>query len=243
MLSMLPVQKLAFIFSVTFLLSSCSSMRVSCNDPCDGYNFIWSSKVDCEFKQKVHSISKSLWPNDAHAMSNNLMAIIALESAGTFSTGVPNARNSGATGLIQIMPRTYTHLTGKKPQIEHVDYWGTGKKYKRVKQLAHMSDIEYLNLVKQYFRPLKGKEVDFVDLYLQVLLPASAGKPDHAVFANSYKKLSFSNESRYVKNIRVKQYQSNDGFDINGDGRTMKSEIAQKIEKYKRNGRDNMCRA
>lgn len=240
--------KIFLLVITTSLLSSCSWLRMSpkCSEPCAGYNFIWSGKVDCRFKKKVYSVAKDLWPDNAYEMSNNLMAIMALESGGTFKTGVPNARNSGGTGLIQIMPSTYRHLTGKAPRMEYVDFWGTGKRYKRVSQLARMSEVQYLNLVKKYFRSLKGKDVEFVDLYLKVLLPVSAGKPNHAVFASSYSKLSrhggFKNESARIKRIRVNNYQSNNGLDINGDGRIMKSEIARKIYKFKRNGRRNMCR-
>ena len=46
-------------------------------------------------------------------MANNLMAVFAWESGGTFKADVPNRKNSGATGLIQFMPETAKELLKK----------------------------------------------------------------------------------------------------------------------------------
>lgn len=203
---------------------------------CQKLNLIWGSKVSCEFRKKIVEIAKDLWPENYSKMSDYLMAIIAWESGGMFKSDAPNRKNSGATGLIQIMPATYEYLTGEKPKIVYVDYWGTGKPVKQIKQLADMTEIEYLDLVKKYFESLKGKKLEFVDLYLKVLLPVSSGKSEHVVFASSKDKLSLENEPERIKDIRVSKYAGNSGLDINKDGKIYKSEIAKKVQKYVSNG-------
>src|SRR5690606_37914734 len=64
-------------------------------------SLIFGSKVTKEFRITIIEISKNL-----EADPNDLMAIIAFESAETFSSSIKNAAGSGATGLIQFMPST-----------------------------------------------------------------------------------------------------------------------------------------
>lgn len=154
----------------------------------------------------------------------------------------PNQANSGGTGLIQIMPSTYRGLAKQmglkntEPTIEYVhNYWKNGKRLQRIKQLAQMSEIEQLDWVKQYFMPHKGKKLEFIDFYLQVLFPVSSGLPEHVVFASSLNKLDRMQESQDLKQQRVNAFAKNN-MDKNGDGRVMKSEIEQSIEHYLTDG-------
>lgn len=90
------------------------------------------------------------------------------------------------------MPSTAIGLLGKQPTIEIVKNY-FGKKYnkktkqkedwylKRVKEFADMTAVEQLDYVKKYFEPFRGKTVEFVDFYLQVLFPVSSQKEDHIV--------------------------------------------------------------
>ena len=203
---------------------------------CKDYDLIWGNKVSCEFRKKVVEIAKELWPNDYLNMANNLMAVFAWESGETFKAGVPNQANSGGTGLIQFMPETAAILLNKEITIEYTsDFWG--KRLKRVKEFAEMSEIKQLDYVKRYFEPLKNKKVEFVDFYLQVLFPASSLKEDHIVFANSLDKITTRlNESEKLRNLRVRAYSQNSGLDSNSDGKVWKSEIQTKVQKYVTDG-------
>ena len=206
---------------------------------CQTYKLIWGThkNVTCEFRKKVVEISKDLWPDHYLEMANKLMAVFAWESGGTFKADAPNQSNSGGTGLIQIMPKTYRSLTKNKPIMENVvNYWGNRKTLKRVKQLADMTEIQQLDLVKKYFEPLRGKRPEFIDFYLQVLFPASSGLPEHVVFAKYDYLLDRPNESKDLKDKRVGAFAKNN-MDTNGDNRVMKSEIAQKVEHYLTDGK------
>ncbi|MGA8883994.1 MAG: LysM peptidoglycan-binding domain-containing protein [Acinetobacter sp.] len=211
---------------------------------CKDYDLIWSGKVDCLFRKKVVEIAKELWgENDKIEKANMLMAVFSWESGGTFATDVPNMRNSGGTGLIQIMPDTYKSLTKNNPTLIK-----TSKYYNQsltiIKELATMTQLQYLEIVKRYFFPLKGENVEFVDFYLQVLYPASSGKNEHSVFAKNVSLLDVNDH----KVERVNKFDRNnmDGFyldkqgrlqkDGKKDGRVMKSEIAAAIESYRSDG-------
>ncbi|SHL09882.1 N-acetylmuramoyl-L-alanine amidase, partial [Chryseobacterium polytrichastri] len=207
-------------------------------------DLIWGAKVSCEFRKKVVEICKDLWGESRKMeMANNLMAVFAWESAGTFKPDAPNQTNSGGTGLIQFMPTTAKALLGKEVTVETVkNYYG--KKYnketkkkedwnlKRVKEFADMTAIQQLDYVKKHFEPLRGKNVEFIDFYLQVLFPASSGLPEHVVFADSLQKLDRPFESEKLRKKRVSAYTNNKGMDIVKDGKLMKSEIKTSVQKY-----------
>ncbi|MCS3532784.1 peptidoglycan recognition family protein [Chryseobacterium sp. JUb7] len=212
---------------------------------CKKYDLIWGNKVSCEFRKKVVEICADLWgEQDKIRMANNLMAVFQWESGGTFKADAPNQANSGGTGLIQFMPNTASKLLGKEITIEVVkNYYG--KKYnkktkqkedwnlKRVKEFAEMTSIKQLDYVKKYFEPLRGKIVDFIDFYLQVLFPASSLQEEHIVFASSLNKLTTRiSEPEKTKSLRVNAYSSNRGLDINNDGEIWKSEIKTKVQVY-----------
>lgn len=92
-------------------------------------SLIWGSAVSCDFRKKLIEICADLWGEEKKVfMANNLMAVFAWESGGTFKTNVPNMGNSGGTGLIQFMPKTAKSLLGKDIDIEYVkNYWGKEK--------------------------------------------------------------------------------------------------------------------
>nr|WP_303649284.1 M23 family metallopeptidase [Chryseobacterium edaphi] len=96
-----------------------------------------------------------------------------------------------------------------------------------------MTAVDQLDYVKKYFEPLRGKSVEFVDFYLQVLFPASSQKEDHIVFASSLDKLTTrTSESDKLRNLRVNAYSQNKGLDNNNDGKVWKSEIKTKVQVY-----------
>lgn len=118
----------------------------------------WGSKVSPVFKERVIWIG-----NDLGFDPNLLMDCMAFESAETFRADIRNAAGSGATGLIQFMPRTATSL-------------GTS-----VDELAKMAPEDQLNYVWKYFRPYAGKIKTLDDMYMAILWPRAVGKPDDFV--------------------------------------------------------------
>ncbi len=203
---------------------------------CKAHDLIWGKKFNCDERLKVIEICQKLWPNNYLETANNLMAVFAWESGEKFETGAPNQKNSGGTGLIQIVPDTYKDLTGKDPIFENVyNYWGHGKTLRRIKQLADMTVLEYLDIVEKYFKPVKNKDLEFIDFYLQVLFPASSGLPEHVVFAKNYGDLDLPNENTERKKLRVEKF-SNNNMDKNGDDIVMKSEIAKSIKHFLTDG-------
>lgn len=91
-----------------------------------------------------------------------LVAVMHFETGGTFSPNIRNAAGSGATGLIQFMPRTAASL-------------GT-----TTDALAQMSRSQQMRYVERYFDQwgsrLQGGDID--DLYMAVLWPKAIGRPD-----------------------------------------------------------------
>jgi hypothetical protein len=104
------------------------------------------------FKEKVKQIAA-----DLETDPNFLMAIMSFETGHTFS---PKKKNplSGATGLIQFMPKTASGL-------------GTS-----IQKLEKMTAEEQLDVVAQYFKPFKGKMTTLEDAYMAVLFPKAIGK-------------------------------------------------------------------
>lgn len=122
----------------------------------------WGACVNAEFRHKARDISSRLGIDPSH-----LMAVIAFESAETFSPSIRNAAGSGATGLIQFMPSTAQAL-------------GTS-----VEALASMSAVEQLNYVERYFQPYRGRMSGLADVYMAVLWPDAIGRPEGHALWNS----------------------------------------------------------
>ena len=206
---------------------------------CEQYNLIWGNKVSCKFRKKVVAIAKELWPNDFKNMANNLMAVFAWETGETFKPDVPNRAGSGATGLIQFMPDKVETYFGHKATMETVPNYFNSKDAKlhnlpRSKEFAQMKAEDQLDYVKKYFEDQKGKKLDFVDFYLQVLFPVSSGKPAHIVFGTEkYRdEIGLPTDSDSVKQKRIDKYAKNSGMDINKDGKLYKSEIALSVQPF-----------
>lgn len=129
--------------------------NVSNGDPA----LCWGGKVSRVFRDRVRWMADELGLPSASG-ADDLMACMAWESNETFSPSVKNMAGSGATGLIQFMPKTAIGL-------------GT-----TVDALALMSAEDQLNYVYKYFEPFKGRLKNLGDLYMAILWPAGVGKPD-----------------------------------------------------------------
>jgi len=117
----------------------------------------WGAKVSPLFRERVAAIALRLSVDP-----NWLMAAMAFETGNRFSPDVVNAR-SGATGLIQFMPRTAIGL-GTTTEL-----------------LAKMTAVEQLGKVDEYLLPFAGSMRSLDDLYMAILWPAAVGKPDDYV--------------------------------------------------------------
>ena len=120
----------------------------------------FGNSVSPEFRSKVRAICRGFGWSDEHA--SWLMACMAFESAGTFSPSIKNAAGSGATGLIQFMPKTAIGL-------------GT-----TVDKLAAMDAVEQLDWVARYFKPYAKRVNSLSDMYMAILLPKAVGFDESA---------------------------------------------------------------
>lgn len=108
---------------------------------CNEYGLAWGNKVNCEFRKKVIKIANSLWPHDAKNMASQLMAVMHLESAGSFSPSIgtfirkklTDEANGGYVGLIQFGKGAASDLHVKRSV------------------LAKMSAIAQLDYVEKYY--------------------------------------------------------------------------------------------
>jgi hypothetical protein len=120
----------------------------------------WGRRVSEEFRRRMIDIAI-----DLDIPVDYLMACIAWESGRTFRPDMKNMAGSGATGLIQFMPKTARAL-------------GT-----TTESLAKMSAEDQLFYVHKYFAPYRGKLKTLEDVYMAILWPAAIGKPyDYVLF-------------------------------------------------------------
>ncbi|WP_411811289.1 M23 family metallopeptidase [Chryseobacterium scophthalmum] len=196
---------------------------------CKQYDLIWGghSNVSCEFRKKVVEISKR-----QNFDPNHLMAVMKVESAGTFSpskielkitgyrkNGKPireykplskeeilkkEENFSGAVGLIQFTPAAINQLNSA---------YG----YKLTKRkLALMSQLEQLSYVEKYIEFWKKEnniitKLTLADLYLVVFAPGKVNGSD-------------DNTTLYAKD--TKYYDANASVDTDGKNGITKKEIA-----------------
>lgn len=129
-----------------------------------------------------------------------LATVISFETAGTFSTNIPNAAGSGAFGLIQFMPSTARGILKTTTNEEAVRI-GKGMSFEE--QLKRM--------VIPYFKGRTMRNLN--DVYLQVFYPAAAGKSDSYVVGSDPSAV----------------YRQNKGFDKEGKGYITRSDITRTI--------------
>lgn len=108
---------------------------------CKEYDLAWGNKVNCEFRKKVIKIANNLWPKDAKNMASQLMAVMNLESAGSFSPSIgtftrknlTDEAKGGYVGLIQFGKGAASDLNVKRSA------------------LAKMTAIDQLDYVEKYY--------------------------------------------------------------------------------------------
>lgn len=99
------------------------------------------------------------------AISPEWLMIVMYAESGINETAVN--KTSGATGLIQFMPKTAIGL-------------GT-----TVAKLRMMTNVQQLYYVYKYFAPYAGKIASVTDLYKIVFFPAMIGKPSTWILSTS----------------------------------------------------------
>ena len=120
----------------------------------------WGKQVSPDFRRKAVAVAHRLGLDPS-----TLMAVIAFETGRRFHPATLN-RRSGATGLIQFMPKTAAAL-------------GTS-----TKALAAMSAERQLDFVEKYLKPYAGRMTDLPSAYMAVLWPVAVRKPlSHVLFA------------------------------------------------------------
>jgi hypothetical protein len=152
---------------------------------------------DEEFQAAVTDTAGRLGIPEEH-----LYAAMSFETGGTFNPAESNKMGSGATGLIQFMPRTAEGL-------------GTS-----TEELASMSRSRQMHYVEKYLSNKgigPGSSLD--DIYMAILFPAAVGK------SNDYVLFGQGAMSGYTG----RAYDQNRGLDKNGDGSITKKEAAQKV--------------
>jgi hypothetical protein len=117
----------------------------------------WGARVSPKFRRRVREICAALGCDP-----NHLMAVMAFESGETFSPSIRN-RLSGATGLIQFMPKTAQRL-------------GT-----TTDALAAMPAEQQLDYVSRYFSRYRGRLGTLEDVYMAVLWPRAVGAPNDTI--------------------------------------------------------------
>jgi hypothetical protein len=136
-------------------VSSASQQPVS-GQPTD-QKIAWGGVVSADFKARVSQICAGLGCDP-----NFLMAAMAFESVETFSPSIVNPI-SGATGLIQFMPKTAEGL-------------GT-----TTSALKMMTALGQLDFVQKYLQPFKNKMRSLSDVYMTILFPPGVGKTESFV--------------------------------------------------------------
>lgn len=128
------------------------------------------------------------------------------ETGGSFDPAQKNAAGSSGTGLIQFMAATAKGM-------------GTS-----TATLSGMTRLEQMKWVEKYFdqHASKIRGGDASDVYMSVLYPKAAGKPDDYVLFRK----------------GTKAYTQNAGLDKSGDGTVTKAEASAKVvalvDKYRK---------
>jgi murein DD-endopeptidase MepM/ murein hydrolase activator NlpD len=171
---------------------------------CESYRLYYGKNVTCEFRKKVMTISKELWPSNYKEMANGLMAVMYRETGGSLASnqieGKPNSYkiakdkmtkamfektdnkgkpSSRAVGLVQF---TQNSLVSMK------EFEG-GKGYDILHELklsyARMTEVDQLSKVKKYMQSVKSLPKVPEDIYVAVFAPDYLGKNKDTVM---YKK-------------------------------------------------------
>lgn len=154
-----------------------------------------STIQDPDFNKKLEKVAAGLG-----VKSSDLLAVMKQES------GVdPKAvnRTSGATGLIQFMPKTAQQL-------------GT-----TTQELAQMDGVQQLDYVYKYFKMTGVGNGTLGDLYMAVFMPKYVGYPDNYILG-----------AAGAGGFAGKVYAQNHGLDRNRDGAITISDVKNSVSRF-----------
>lgn len=157
----------------------------------------WSKKaphLTDGFYNKVTAISKRVGCDP-----NALMAVMTSES--NLKANISNSR-SGATGLIQFMPKTARNLGTSTDAL---------KKMSAEQQLTYVEKFLQSNKKMAGFK--QGDKLDSGTLYALVFLPGFAKRDVLTTRGSKY-------------------YNANTGLDVNHDGQITKADLAKRLHKF-----------
>lgn len=184
--------------------TSKSSSTCICKDE---YKLIWGNKLTCSQRKKVVEVCKNIWGEGKKIeKANELMAIMNLETVGTFSPSKKGVSKSGTSfiGLIQ-----FSESTAKK----------LGTSYAALGKMTFNDQMVY---VEEYLKQNKDKMNTIVDFYLQVIKPSDVGKgndKEHAVFDESISVPdgdgSKTSHEQRLKNINAEPWVTKYGYSSN----------------------------
>ena len=197
---------------------------------CKQYDLIWGAKVSCEFRKKVVEISKR-----QNFDPNHLMAVMKVETSGTFSPSKIELRPNGKYRKDGSPKKEYRGLT--KNEILKLDenfagavgliqftpaaINGLNSYYKLTltkRKLALMTDLEQLDYVEKYIvmwkdvNKIKNK-LTLADLYLLVFAPS---------------KMNGSDDSTTLYKEGTSYYEANKSIDTDGKNGITKKELAKR---------------
>jgi len=165
-------------------------------DNLSAHNIDVSTIQDPDFNNKLQKVADALGVS-----TSSLIAVMRHESGLR-----PDAVNkqSGATGLIQFMPKTAATL-------------GT-----TVQDLKSMSAVDQLDYVYKYYK-MNGVRpgMDAGDLYVSTFMPAALGKPDNTVLGK-----------QGASGFSGKVYAQNAGLDRNKDGTITVADIKSSVNRF-----------
>lgn len=214
-------------------------------------DLIWGGKVSCGFRKKVVQICTELWgENRKMEMANGLMAVMNVETAGSFKahqimgkslkdvnsitkddfwlyekdkTGKIISKGSRAVGLIQFTQSALQAIGEFKS--------GTGfdKLHELKLKLAKMGEVNQLDYVKKYFEDSKAKIKSPEDIYLHVFAPKGVGKADDFVLYESGTKEYSQNASVDTKSTGI----------YKDDKKIQRSEILERYHNSVKEGQGN----
>ena len=225
-------------------------------------DLVWGGKVSGDFRKKVVEISQALWPHNYMEMANGLMAVMKVETSGSFKAQQlegwrsykdpeemtiqdfrkdGNRKSSRAVGLIQ-----FTQDALQNNLKEYVSNLSLTieERFDELNKLklsyAQMGEIRQLDKVKKYFESQKNSIKSPEDIYLAVFAPSGVGKANDFIL---YEK--FDNPSTDKEKTSTKNYNANKSVDTRStgkhksDNKIQRSEILERFHESINEGKNN----
>lgn len=223
----LPSSDMLWHFNVNSFVRQMRAIYPEGGNLCE--SLTWGEKLNCTERKKVIQIAEklNLGKNKLEG-ANWLMAVMALETEGTFNHQTDNG--IGYVGLIQFGAAAASDLKTT------------------TKKLVAMSRLEQLDYVEKWIGRKKDKIKCLTDVYLSVLLPNSTGKgneKDHVLWTSD-REAYYNNPAFHKEKEEWKTLSHRGKFDKKGKkilkrgfkekGTTYMWEVTKEIERWYTDG-------